>query len=141
MSFMVARGMMGAAGLRTQGRSSLFHSADQGRIGAHVTTGNRQSLLGCSAGIAPAAWTGLGLLARQEGRHVNTPLAQTYLCRSSPYRLTGYITYSDRVLWPMWAHLADAVREGGHRWKQTFGLEGPIFANFFRTEDDKREFL
>jgi acetylserotonin N-methyltransferase len=41
----------------------------------------------------------------------------------------------------MWAHLADAVREGGHRWKQTFDLDGPIFANFFRTEDDKREFL
>ncbi len=87
------------------------------------------------------ACVGLGLLARQGDRYVNTPAAQTYLCRTSPQRLTGYITYSDRVLWPMWAHLADAVREGGHRWKQTFGLDGPIFANFFRTEDDKREFL
>jgi acetylserotonin N-methyltransferase len=87
------------------------------------------------------ASVGLGLLACREGRYVNTPAAQTYLCRSSPYRLTGYLTYSDRVLWPMWAHLADAVREGGNRWKQTFGLEGPLFANFFRSEDDKREFL
>src|SRR5437773_1871969 len=58
------------------------------------------------------ACVGLGLLARQEGRYVNTPAAQTYLCRASPSRMTGYITYSDRVLWPMWAHLADAVREG-----------------------------
>jgi acetylserotonin O-methyltransferase len=41
----------------------------------------------------------------------------------------------------MWAHLADAVREGSHRWKQTFGLDGSIFDNCFRTEDDKREFL
>jgi acetylserotonin N-methyltransferase len=87
------------------------------------------------------ACVGLGLLARQEGRYTNTPAAQTYLCRNSPYRLTGYITYSDRVLWPMWAHLADAVREGSNRWKQTFGLDGPLFANFFRSEDDKREFL
>ncbi len=87
------------------------------------------------------ACVGLGLLARRDGGYVNTPAAQAYLCRGSPNRLTGYITYSDRVLWPMWAHLADAVREGGNRWKQTFGLDGPLFANFFRNEDDKREFL
>ena len=87
------------------------------------------------------ACVGLGLLASHEGRYVNTPAAQAYLCRASAYRLTGYITYSDRVLWSMWAHLADAVREGSNRWKQTFDLDGPIFANFFRTEDDKREFL
>src|SRR5262249_49440302 len=60
---------------------------------------------------------------------------------ASPRRLTGYLTYSDRVLWPMWANLADAVREGGNRWKQTFDLDGPIFANLFRNEQDKREFL
>jgi acetylserotonin N-methyltransferase len=84
---------------------------------------------------------GLGLLSRQGDTYQNTPAAQTYLCRVSPRRMTGYITYSDRVLWQLWAHLADAVREGSHRWKQAFGLEGPIFANFFRTEDDKREFL
>jgi acetylserotonin N-methyltransferase len=84
---------------------------------------------------------GLGLVSRQDGKYASTPTAQTYLCRGSPRRLTGYITYSDRVLWHLWANLADAVREGGHRWKQTFGLDGPIFANFFRTEDDKREFL
>src|SRR5262249_24946063 len=58
-----------------------------------------------------------------------------------PGRLTGYIAYSDRVLWQLWARLADAVREGTPRWKQAFGLDGPIFASFFRTEDDKREFL
>jgi acetylserotonin N-methyltransferase len=55
--------------------------------------------------------------------------------------MTGYITYSDRVLWQLWAHLADAIREGTHRWKQAFNLDGPIFASFFRTEADKREFV
>src|SRR5260370_19585464 len=40
----------------------------------------------------------------------------------------------------MWGHLEDAVREGGHRWKQTFGFEGPIFSHFFRSEDAMREF-
>ena len=33
------------------------------------------------------------------------------------------------------------AQEGTNRWKQEFGLEGPLFANFFKTEDDKREFL
>jgi acetylserotonin N-methyltransferase len=40
----------------------------------------------------------------------------------------------------MWAHLDDAVREGIPRWRQTFGLDGPIFSAFFRTEQAMREF-
>lgn len=87
------------------------------------------------------ACVGLGLLTRQGDAYANTPAADVYLTRASPRRLTGYITYSDRVLWPMWHHLADAVREGTNRWKQAHGLDGPLFANFFRDEDGKREFL
>jgi acetylserotonin N-methyltransferase len=87
------------------------------------------------------ACAGLGLLARRGDAYANTPTADVYLSRQSPRRMTGYIAYSDRVLWQLWAHLADAVREGGHRWKQSFGLDGPIFASFFRTDDDKREFV
>src|SRR5262245_29215256 len=87
------------------------------------------------------ACVGLGVLQRQGESYANAPVANVYLARTSPQRLTGYITYSDRVLWQLWARLADAVREGGHRWKQAFGLDGPIFASFFRTEDDKREFV
>lgn len=87
------------------------------------------------------ACVGLGLLSRQGDEFANAPVATAYLTRTSPHRLTGYIAYSDRVLWPMWGHLADAVREGSNRWKQAHGLEGPLFANFFRDEDDKREFL
>ena len=33
------------------------------------------------------------------------------------------------------------MREGTHRWPQAFGLDGPIFDHFFRTDRDKREFL
>jgi acetylserotonin N-methyltransferase len=87
------------------------------------------------------ACVGLGLLQCAQGVYGNTTATTAYLCSGSPRRLTGYITYSDRVLWSLWAHLADAVREGSNRWKQVFGLEGPLFANFFKTEQDKREFL
>jgi acetylserotonin N-methyltransferase len=83
----------------------------------------------------------LGLLARDGDRYANTPTAAAYLCSSSPLRLTGYVRYSDAVLWKLWDHLDDAVREGTPRWRQAFGLEGPIFDHFFRTDEAKREFL
>jgi acetylserotonin N-methyltransferase len=41
----------------------------------------------------------------------------------------------------MWGHLDDAVREGTHRWRQTFDFEGPIFSHFFRTDDSMRMFM
>jgi acetylserotonin N-methyltransferase len=49
--------------------------------------------------------------------------------------------YSRDALYAMWQHLEDAVREGTHRWGQTFGLEGPIFSHFFRTDEAMRHFL
>jgi acetylserotonin N-methyltransferase len=83
----------------------------------------------------------LGLLRKQDGRYANTPAASSYLCSSSPRRMTGYLNYSNDVLWKLWANLEDAVREGTHRWKQTYGWDGPIFSHFFRTEAARREFL
>jgi acetylserotonin O-methyltransferase len=87
------------------------------------------------------ACVSLGLLQRSTAGYANTPAAAAYLCRTSPRRLTGYLYYSNDVLWKLWANLEDAVREGKHRWQQTYGWDGPIFANFFRTEESKREFL
>lgn len=87
------------------------------------------------------ACVGLQLLRRTMQGYENTPVAATYLTKTSPYRLTGYIGYSNAVMWKLWANLEDAVREGTHRWKQTYGWEGPIFAHFFRDEEAKREFL
>jgi len=87
------------------------------------------------------ACVGLRLLDRLPDGYANTPAAAAYLCRTSPARITGYINYSNEVLWQLWAHLEDAVREGTHRWKQTYGWDGPIFSHFFRTEESKREFL
>ena len=83
----------------------------------------------------------LGLLQRQGREYVNTPETDKYLRSDRPDTLTGYIRYSNQVLYPMWGHLEDAVCEGTHRWKQTFGLDGPIFSHFFRTEDAMRQFL
>jgi acetylserotonin N-methyltransferase len=83
----------------------------------------------------------LGLLQREGGRYANAPAATTYLTRGSPDRLTGYLNYSNAVLWKLWANLEDAVREGTHRWKQTFGWDQPIFSSFFHDDAARREFL
>lgn len=87
------------------------------------------------------ACVGLGLLRRDDRGYANTPAATSYLTKASPRRLTGYVNFSNDVMWRLWAHLDDAVREGTHRWKQAYGSDGPIFAQFFRTEEAKREFL
>ena len=87
------------------------------------------------------ACVGLQLLDKRDDQYENTPVATAYLSKTSPHRLTGYITYSNDVLWKLWGNLEDAVREGTHRWKQTFGLEGDIFSHFFRSEEAKQEFL
>lgn len=87
------------------------------------------------------ACVALGLLEKRDGEYVNAPEADRYLRSDSPDTLTGYIHYSNDALYPMWAHLEDAVREGTPRWNQTFGTEGGIFSGFFRTEESKREFL
>jgi acetylserotonin N-methyltransferase len=107
--------------------------------------------LGIFDGARPADWNelprlldacvALGLLEKRDGAHVNTPQSDKYLRSDSPDSLTGYIHYSNDALFPMWAHLEDALREGTPRWKQTFGVEGGIFSGFFRTDEAKRDFL
>jgi acetylserotonin N-methyltransferase len=87
------------------------------------------------------ACVGLKLLAKKGADYANTPEASAYLCSTSPDRLTGYVNYSNDVMWSMWANLKDAVREGSNRWKQTYGGDGPLFSNFYRTDEALREFL
>jgi acetylserotonin O-methyltransferase len=87
------------------------------------------------------ACAGLGFLSKQDGKYANQPVADVYLTTNSPHTLIGYILYSDTVLYRMWEHLDGAVREGTHRWRQTFGFEGPLFSHFFRTEEAMRTFM
>jgi acetylserotonin N-methyltransferase len=87
------------------------------------------------------ACVSLGLLEKRGEEYINTPVADEYLRRYSPRTLAGYIRYSNTALYRLWGNLEDAVIEGGNRWTQTFGEERAIFANLFRTEEAKRDFL
>ncbi|MFN7545804.1 MAG: class I SAM-dependent methyltransferase [Acidobacteriota bacterium] len=83
----------------------------------------------------------LGLLDKEGELYRNPPLASVYLCRRSPQALVGYIEYSQRALWALWAKLPDAVREGTNRWEQVFGGQGELFSHYYTTEEDKRRFV
>jgi len=83
----------------------------------------------------------LGLLEKAGGVYRNAAVAETYLVSTSPNTLTGYVQYSDSMLYPIWGNLVNGIREGSHQWKTTFGFDAPIFSHFFRTEEAMRSFL
>jgi acetylserotonin N-methyltransferase len=87
------------------------------------------------------ACVGLALLEKKDGVYANLPSAATYLVRSSPQALVGYLDYSNRVGYKLWGDLETAIRKGTHLWETTFGLKGDIFAHFFKTDESKRDFL
>lgn len=87
------------------------------------------------------ACVGLKLLRREGALYANEPVASAYLCRNSERALVGYILYSNDLLFPLWNHLEDAVRDGTPRWEQEFGIEGTIFDHFFRTPESRTTFL
>ena len=88
------------------------------------------------------ACVSLGLLARSGDKYLNLAATQRLLCRNSPETMTGYIHYSNEVLYPMWGHLEDAIREGGHRWEQAYGKQGStLFDHFFSTDEKLATFV
>ncbi|HXE15519.1 MAG TPA: class I SAM-dependent methyltransferase [Bryobacteraceae bacterium] len=83
----------------------------------------------------------LGFLSRSDGKYTNTEISSAYLVSNSPNTLAGYVMHSDLSLYPLWANLEDAVREGTNRWEQTFGSGKGLFDHFFRNEESRRSFL
>jgi len=111
---------------------------------AAETAGSLSAAMGtnCDAtGRLLDACVALGLLHKRDGAYSNAEVAETYLFSGSPVSLCGYIGFSNMAMYRMWGHLEDAVREGTNRWKQAFGLDGPLFNHFFRTEESMRIFL
>lgn len=83
----------------------------------------------------------LALLERAGDCYRNLPVSSRYLRRDSPETLTGYVLYSDRILWGLWGNLESAVREGTNRWEQTFGGKKGVFEELFSTDESKETFI
>ena len=58
-------------------------------------------LTGCAA---------LGLLVKDGGRYVNSPIAEEFLVRGKPYYFGGWVQMLDVRLYPGWGRLAEAIR-------------------------------
>jgi hypothetical protein len=73
-----------------------------------------------------------GLLAKEDGRYRNTPLATRYLAAGSEYSLRNYVL-DERWCWPAWGRLEEALRgdaqllpedaEGYHAFPEDFFLD------------------
>ncbi|MCO1580323.1 methyltransferase [Crossiella sp. SN42] len=59
-----------------------------------------------------AALTALGLLAESDGRYRNTEVAAEFLVRDRLSFLGGFLARADRMLYPAWQHLGQALRTG-----------------------------
>jgi acetylserotonin N-methyltransferase len=87
------------------------------------------------------ACVGLKLLRFEPGTkdkpavYKNTPVAATYLCKSSSYQMNGYIECSNQVFWPLWGKLEGAIREGTYRYQEALQKPGPeAYADLFASE-------
>ncbi len=105
--------------------------------------------LAAETGCAPHALERLlgfcaarGLLIRDaQGFYRNSAAAERFLRTGSPETLSGYILYSNRILYRLWGRLEDALHEGTNRWTQEFGAKDDIFEHFFSSDEDKEVFL
>lgn len=51
----------------------------------------------------------------------NTHLAAHFLGLNSPFSLHSFILHCDDLVWPLFSHLENAVREGSNQHEQVFG--------------------
>jgi 3-hydroxy-5-methyl-1-naphthoate 3-O-methyltransferase len=82
------------------------------------TPGTTPEQLAADAGIErrPAemlltACASLGLLTKEDGRYRNSPLAEEFLVRGKRYYFGGFVRMQDRLIYPAYARLGDAVRQ------------------------------
>lgn len=88
------------------------------------------------------ACTSLGLLAKSDGRYALNEISKTFLVKSSPdYMGKGWGHFRNE-LYPLWGHLASAVREGQPQWGKIPGMDprGP-FESMYQSEENVRVFM
>ena len=89
------------------------------------------------------ALTALGLLEKEGDLFKNSPAASTFLVRNNATYLGGNFGHLHHEIYPLWGHLADAVREDSPRWQQTFGptASNNPFETMYSDPERLRNFL
>ncbi|XP_073711389.1 probable bifunctional dTTP/UTP pyrophosphatase/methyltransferase protein isoform X2 [Misgurnus anguillicaudatus] len=84
----------------------------------------------------------VGLLERvkhQDDSHVyrNTEQARQFLVSDSPLSLHAYILHCDGIVWPLFSHLEDAVKEGTSQHERAFGkINKDMFQDVYYSQDN-----
>lgn len=72
----------------------------------------------------------------------STDVANLYLAKASPKSLYNMIAYQSQTIYPLWNHLADAVREGKNQNEKTLNVSSDqIFETLYRSEEEMLKFM
>ncbi|XP_047392399.1 acetylserotonin O-methyltransferase [Sciurus carolinensis] len=71
----------------------------------------------------------------------NSGLASAFLTRRGPRSQRHMLLYLGRTTYHCWAHLAEAVRQGGNQYPRAFGVAaGDLWAAIYRSPGERRQF-
>lgn len=81
---------------------------------------------------------------KQDGSwlYSNSVIARQFLTKSSPDSLIDYIKHSNKVIYPLFSNLENAIREGSNQWMRTFGhSKEDVWEDEYSTEGSCLQFL
>jgi O-methyltransferase/methyltransferase family protein len=83
-----------------------------------------------SVRVVADAMVAVGLLRLDGSRYANTEVAQTFLAGRSPSDFRPLLKFWDRISYPAWQRLAEAVRNDGKKGDKLYDLTGEESAIF-----------
>jgi len=110
--FQLASGFMAAKMFFTAGNIGLFEALGDGALSADELSA-RTSVPVRTLRVVADANVALGMLTKRGDQYGNSPVAQTFLAGRSPADMRPMLTFWDRMSYPSWERLADAVRQDG----------------------------
>lgn len=124
--------------LLTATELGLFADLDQHGPATAAQVADRLALSGRGLTDFLNALAAMGLLARTGGSFALTPAARVHLVPTSAGFLGGFLSRSNRVLYPAWGRLADALRTGE---PQVSSARDGAFERMLADPDQRRHYL
>ncbi|KAF4108894.1 probable bifunctional dTTP/UTP pyrophosphatase/methyltransferase protein [Onychostoma macrolepis] len=96
------------------------------------------SVLGTERLLEAAVSLGLLERVKQQNTSVyrNTEQASRFLVSDSPESFHGYILHCNDMVWPLFSHLENAVREGTSQHERAFGKNEDVFQDAYYSKDE-----
>ncbi len=85
------------------------------------------------------ALVALGMLRRENGEYANTPETETFLVRGKPTYVGGLLEMANARLYPFWAHLTQALKDG--KPKSEIARGGSFFGELYSDPARLKQFL